>query len=65
MTVRYLAHELYRLTKRVEELERALAAVREGPATERSRLEVELMQARKERDHYRAVLESKKEKPLV
>ncbi|MEW6387425.1 MAG: hypothetical protein AB1491_07920 [Thermodesulfobacteriota bacterium] len=65
MTVRYLAQELYRLTKKVEELEKALAALGEGVAPERARLEMELFQARKDRDHYRAVLESKKEKPLL
>jgi hypothetical protein len=62
MTVRYLAQELYRLTQRVEELEAALAAMEEGtPLAARARLETELLQARKERDHFRAVLEAKKE----
>jgi hypothetical protein len=66
MTVRYLAQELYRLTKRVEELERARAALGEAASVEeRRRLEAELFQARAERDHFRAVLEAKKEKPLV
>jgi len=66
MTVRYLAQELYRLTKRVEELERALSSLEEGaPLQKRARLEAELLQARKERDHFRAVLEAKKEKPLM
>ncbi len=64
MTIRYLAQELYRLSKKVEELERTLAAL-EGPSPERARLQAELFQARKERDHWRAVLEAKKEKPLV
>ena len=66
MAVRYLAQELYRLTRRVEELEAALAAMEEGtPLAARTRLETELLQARKERDHFRAVLEAKKEKPLL
>jgi septal ring factor EnvC (AmiA/AmiB activator) len=65
MTIRYLAQELYRLSKRVEELERLLAAWGAGRLEERTRLETELLQTRKERERLRAVLESKKEKPLV
>jgi len=65
MPIRYLAQELYRLTKKVEELERRLAALGPGPSPERGPLEIELLQTRKERDHVRDVLESKKEKPLV
>jgi len=65
MPIRYLAEELYRLTKKVEELEKRLAALGSGPASERGPLEVEILQTKKERDHVRAVLESKKEKPLV
>lgn len=66
MTIRFLAQELYRLTKKVEDLERALATWKEGtPLTERARLEVELSQARQERDRVRAVLTAKKEKPLI
>ena len=66
MAVRYLAQELYRLTHRVEELEAALAAMGEGtPLAARARLETELLKARKERDHFRAMLEAKKEKPLL
>jgi hypothetical protein len=65
VTIRYLAQELYRLTKKVEELERRLVALGTGPAPERGPLEVELFQTKKERDHLRQVLESKKEKPLV
>jgi len=64
MTIRYLAQELYRLTKKVEELEQALKAL-EGPSPERARLEAELFQARKDRDHWRAMLEAKKDKPVV
>jgi hypothetical protein len=66
MAVRYLAQELYRLTHRVEELEAALAAMDEGtPLATRTRLETELLKARKERDHFRAMLEAKKERPLL
>lgn len=65
MTIRYLAQELYRLTKKVEEVERRLAALGTGPSPERGPLEIELFQTKKERDHLREVLESKKEKPLV
>ncbi len=66
MTIRFLAQELYRLTQKVEGLEAALKGQGdEAPLTERARLEAELMQARKEREHLRAVLEAKKEKPLV
>jgi hypothetical protein len=66
MTVRYLAEELYRWTRKVEDLEKALAALtgREAMA-ERSRLDTELRQARQEQAHYRAVLESKKEKARI
>jgi hypothetical protein len=65
MPIRYLAEELYRLTKKVEELEARLASLGAGPSPERGPLEVEILQTKKERDHVRAVLESKKEKPLV
>jgi hypothetical protein len=66
MTIRYLAEELYRWTRKVEDLEKALAALEVGGATEeRDRLETELRRARQEQAHYRAVLESKKEKPMV
>lgn len=66
MSIRYLAQELYRLTKKVEELEAALAALREGgPLAERVRLETELLQTKKEREQTRVVLDAKKEKPLI
>jgi hypothetical protein len=66
MTVRYLAEELYRWTRKVEDLEKALAAL-EGLGTmeERDRIETELRRAKKEQAHYRAVLESKKERPRI
>jgi hypothetical protein len=66
MAVRYLAQELYRLTKRVEELEAALAAADAStPMAARQRLETDLLAARSERDRSRARLEAKKEKPLL
>jgi hypothetical protein len=63
--IRYLAQELYRLTQRVEDLERRLAALGSAPTPERGSLEIDLFQTKKERDHLRDVLESKKEKPVV
>jgi ElaB/YqjD/DUF883 family membrane-anchored ribosome-binding protein len=66
VTIRYLAQELYRLTKQVEELEKALAALDpEAPVTARARLEGELHQAQKELERLREVLEAKKEKTLI
>jgi len=65
VTIRYLAQELYRLTKKVEEVEWRLATLGTGPSPERGPLESELFKTKKERDHLREVLESKKEKPLV
>lgn len=66
MTIRFLAQELYRLTRKVEGLEAAVGALGEETSlAERTRLEAELMKARKEREQVRAVLEAKKEKPLV
>ncbi|MFZ5447763.1 MAG: hypothetical protein ACOZFS_03890 [Thermodesulfobacteriota bacterium] len=66
MSIRYLAEELYRLTRRVEDLEKALAALGiAAPLQERTRLEMELHRARKELAHVRAVLDSKKEPPKI
>ena len=65
MPLRYLARELYRLTRKVEDLERQMTALGTGPAPERGPLEAELFQARKDRDHLRGVLESKKDQPVV
>lgn len=65
MSIRYLAEELYRLTKRLEELERAVKALGEGSSSARARLEAELVQTRNERERVRSVLEAKKEKPIV
>jgi hypothetical protein len=62
MTVRYLAEELYRWTRRVEDLERTLAALDEGGAPEeRVRLQAALSQAKQQQAHFRAVLTAKKE----
>ena len=66
MTVRYLAEELYRWTRKVEDLEKALAALDPtGDIEARTGLETELRQARQELAHFRAVLESKKERPRI
>jgi hypothetical protein len=66
MSVRYLAEELYRWTRTVEDLEKALAALEtEAGQPERVRLETELLQARQELARVRAVLESKKEPPKI
>ena len=66
MTVRYLAQELYRCTRKVEDLEKALATLEPGSAhQERVRLEMELLKAKQELDHFRAVLEAKKEPPRM
>jgi hypothetical protein len=65
VSIRYLAEQLYLWTQKVKELEQALAALGEGPHPDRAKLEAELFQAQKEREHYKSVLESKKEKPLV
>ena len=61
-TIRFLAQELYRLTRKVEELEKAL---KDMSLEERTRLEAELFQARREQEHYRNLLAAKKEKPAV
>ncbi len=66
MAIRYLAHELYRATRRVEELEQAVSSLhQDAPLAERHRLEVELHQARQELEHYRSVLEAKKARPRI
>ncbi len=66
MSLRYLAEELYRWTRKVEDLEKALAAQEAGGAMEeRIRLEEELRQAKQQQAHFRAVLASKKEKTVI
>ena len=50
MTIRYLAEELYRWTRKVEELEKTLAGLEvDFPLKERDRLETELRQAKQQR----------------
>lgn len=62
MTVRYLAVELYRWTREVENLEKTLAALEPtGALEERDRLEAALRQAKHQQAHFRAVLTSKKD----
>ena len=62
MTIRYLAEELYRWTREVENLEKTLAALEPmGTLEERNRLDAALRQAKQQQAHFRAVLESKKE----
>jgi hypothetical protein len=66
MTVRYLAEELYRWTRKLEELEKAVAGLAaDAPLEERNRLDTELRQARHEAAHFRTVLEGKKERPKI
>jgi hypothetical protein len=66
MTVRYLAEELYRWTRQVEDLEKTLSALEVGfPLEERDRLETELRQAKQQQAHFRAVLTSKKDRTWI
>jgi len=62
MAIRYLAEELYRWTREVEDLEKTLAALEPmGALEERNRLEAALRQAKQQQAHFRAVLTSKKD----
>jgi hypothetical protein len=61
-TIRFLAQELYRLTRKVEELEKAL---KKASGEELARLEAELFQTRRDQEHYRSLLAAKKEKTEV
>jgi hypothetical protein len=66
MSLRYLAEAVYHWSRRVEDLEKALAALDPtGDIEARTGLETELRQARQELAHFRAVLESKKERPRI
>lgn len=66
MSLRFLAEELYRWTRKVEELEKALAALAvDSDIEERTRLEMELLRAKQELAHMRAVLDSKKDQPKI
>ena len=61
MTVRYLAEELYRWTREVEDLQKTLAALSPtGGLEEWNRLEAALRYAKQQQAHFRAVLTSKK-----
>ena len=60
MSIRHLARELYRLEAEVEKLARKLES---ADWQDRPVLEMELLKARAERDHYRGLLEAKKEPP--
>jgi hypothetical protein len=60
--IRFLAQELYRLTRKVEEMEKAL---KKASGEELARLEAELFQARRDQEHYRSLLAAKKEKTVV
>jgi hypothetical protein len=63
MAIRYLAEELYRWTREVEDLEKTLAALEPTALLEeRNRLDEALRQAKQQQAHSRAVLESKKER---
>ena len=62
MAIRYLAEELYRWTREVEDLEKTLAALESTVVIEeRNRLEAALRQAQQQQAHFRAVLTSKKD----
>ncbi len=64
MSIRYLAIELYRCERKVQELEKELELLGQQASPERGRLEAELFQAKKERQHYKALLDAKKEPSL-
>jgi hypothetical protein len=66
MSVRYLALELYRLTRLVEDLEKTLANLElDAPLQERTRVEMELQHSRAELVRVRQVLNAKKEHPQI
>jgi hypothetical protein len=66
MSVRYLAEELYRWTREVEDLEKTLGALEAGSSLqERERLETALRGAKHQQAHFRAVLESKKTRTMI
>jgi hypothetical protein len=66
MTIRYLAEELYRWTREVEALQKTLAALGPtGTLEERNRLDQALRQAKQQQAHFRAMLESKKERTRI
>lgn len=66
MAIRYLAEELYRWTREVEDLQKTLAALEPTVALEeRDRLEAALRQAKQQQAHFRTVLESKKDRITI
>jgi hypothetical protein len=66
MTIRYLAEELYRWTREVEDLKKMLAALdATAPLEEWNRVQEALRQARQQQAHFRAVLESKKDRITI
>ena len=66
MTVRYLAEELYRWTREVEDLQKTLAALEpRGALEERNRLEAALRQAKQQQAHFRTLLTSKKDRTRI
>ncbi len=62
MTVRNLALQLYHWMQRVEELEKEMAGTAPDDFAERRRLEEELIEARRQVEHYHKLLEAQKEK---
>ncbi|OPX20011.1 MAG: hypothetical protein BZ151_06285 [Desulfobacca sp. 4484_104] len=63
MSIRYLAQELYQAERKVEHLEKELAALGTQPAAARVQLEADLLLAKKARQHYKALLDAKKSPP--
>ena len=61
-TIRFLAQELYRLTRKGGDWEKPW---QNASLEERARREAELFQPRRDQEHYRNLLEAKKEKPAV
>jgi len=60
MSIRFIARDLYRLQRDVEGLE---AFLKTSSSKDKNHIENRLLQLRAERDHLRAVLEAKKERP--
>jgi hypothetical protein len=66
MTIRYLAEELYRWTREVEDLEKTLAALDATDTLEEwNRVHDALRQAQHQQAHFRAILESKKDRITI
>ena len=63
MTVRHLALELYHWMQRLQELEKEHAALGpDAPLEEHNRLDMDLLEARQQVEHYHKLLEAQKEK---